>query len=142
MFVDLEVLKKKISSFRTEGGLVKNVSDDVLMEMLVAWEHWTGPAKGFASAIGMNRKSIPKLIGKAKKLKREGHFPIEEFKEIKIEPAFLNNEDPSGLCRIELTWQGKQVIRFALVNQLIEFLKATGGFKDSPVRDVDKKVAA
>jgi len=141
VFVDLEVLKKRISSYRTEGGLVKNVSDDVLLEMLIAWEQWTGPAKGFASAIGMNRMSVPKLIGKAKKLRREGHFPIEEFKEIKIEPAFLNNNEPSGLCRIELTWQGKQVIRFTLVGQLIEFLKATGSFKDIPIRDVDKKAA-
>ena len=78
--MDYEVLKKKISSFRGEGGRVKKVSDEVLMEILLGWELWTGPARGFASAIGMNRTSLPKLIGKAKKLKREGHFPIEDFK--------------------------------------------------------------
>lgn len=122
--MDLEVLKKKVSSFRTEGGLVKNVSDEVLMELLVAWEHWTGPAKGFASAIGMNRRSIPKLIGKAKKLKREG-FPTEEFKEIKV------SESPSNLtslvggpCEgVEILWDNGKLIRFQLVEQLVDFLK-------------------
>src|ERR1035438_1398977 len=84
VFMDLEILKKKISSFRGDGGKVKNVSDEVLMEILVAWEHWTGPAKGFATTIGMNRNSLPKLIGKAKRLRREGHFEASEFKEVKV----------------------------------------------------------
>lgn len=120
--MDLEILKKRISSFRGDGGRVKKVSDEVLVEILTAWEQWTGPAKGFASAIGMNRTSLPKLIGKAKRLRREGHFPIEDFKEIKIEQVSPAGE-VSGLCKIELNWDGKQVIRFALVDQLIDFLK-------------------
>src|SRR5947207_887932 len=112
--MELEVLKKKISTFRGDGGKVKNVSDEVLLEILSAWEHWTGPSKGFAGAIGINRNSLPKLIGKAKKLRREGHFPIEEFKEIKIEqrPA----ESALGLCMIEISWEGGRMIRFALVD--------------------------
>ena len=122
--MDLEVLKKRISSFRTDGGHVKGVSDEVLMDMLIAWEHWTGPAKAFASAIGMNRRSIPKLIGKAKKLKREG-FPPEEFKEIKI------SESPSNLislvggpCQgVEILWDNGKLIRFQQVEQLVDFLK-------------------
>ena len=112
--MDLEILKKKISSFRTEGGLVKNVSDEVLMELLVAWEHWTGPAKGFASVIGMNRKSIPKLIGKAKKLKREGHFPIDDFKEVKVEspPSELTSIHGGPCLGVEILWDGGKLIRF------------------------------
>jgi hypothetical protein len=124
--MDLEILKKKISTFRGEGGKVRHVSDEVLMEILSAWEQWTGPAKGFASAIGLNRNSLPKLIGKAKKLKREGHFPIEDFKEIKIEQVPSSGDYAGGLCKIELTWEGKQIIRFAMVDQLIDFLKKSG----------------
>jgi hypothetical protein len=120
--MDLEILKKKISTFRGEGGMVKKVSDEVLLEILSAWEQWTGPAKGFAVAIGINRNSLPKLIGKGKKLKREGHFPVEDFKEIKVEHS-AGVDVASGVCRIELNWEGKQVIRFALVDQLIDFLK-------------------
>jgi hypothetical protein len=124
--MDLEILKKKISTFRGDGGLVRHVSDEVLMEILKAWEEWTGPAKGFASAIGMNRNSLPKLIGKAKKLKREGHFPVEDFKEIRIEQIPPDGDYLGGVCKIELTWDGKQVIRFGMVDQLIDFLKKSG----------------
>jgi hypothetical protein len=38
VFVDLEVLKKKISTFRGEGGRVRIMSEDLLMEILLAWE--------------------------------------------------------------------------------------------------------
>lgn len=121
--MDLEVLKKKISTFRTEGGMVKNVSDDVLLEMLVAWEHWTGPAKGFAAAIGMNRMSVPKLIGKAKKLRREGHFPVEEFKEIQVSEGVGLLNPCQG---IEILWDNNKLIRFPQVEYLIDFLKKVG----------------
>ena len=120
--MDLEILKKKISSFRGEGGKVKNVSDEVLMEILSAWEHWTGPARGFAVAIGMNRNSLPKLIGKAKRLRREGHFEASEFKEIKIaDTDSTSTHLPSS--GIEMTWENGKFIRFPGVDQLIDFLK-------------------
>jgi hypothetical protein len=124
--VDLEVLKKKISSYRTEGGHLTKVPDELVMEILSAWEQWTGSAKGFYSAVGVNQQKLAKIIGKAKKLKRDGHFPVEEFKEIKIEPVPSAGDYTSGLCRIELTWDGKQIIRFAMVDQLVDFLKKSG----------------
>ncbi len=124
--MDLEILKKKISSYRTEGGHLTKVPDELAMEILMSWEQWTGPAKGFYTAIGVNQHKLAKIIGKAKRLKREGHFPIEEFKEIKIEAVPPQGDYAGGLCRIELNWDGKQVIRFGLVDQLIEFLKKSG----------------
>ena len=134
--MDLEVLKKKISTFRGEGGRVRITDERLLMEILAAWEQWTGPASGFYSAIGVSQNGMASVIGKAKKLRREGFFPAEDFKEIKIEPV-LGGGEPSGLCRIELNWEGKQVIRFALVEQLVDFLKATGSFSNED----DKKSA-
>lgn len=120
--MDLEVLKKKISSYRTDGGSLTKVPDELVMEILIAWEQWTGPAKGFYTAIGVNQHKLASILGKAKKLKREGHFPVEDFKEIKIAQVSAAG-DGSGLCTIEITWDGKQVIRFALVDQLVDFLK-------------------
>lgn len=120
--MDLEVLNKKISSFRGEGGRVRNVSDDLLMEILQAWEQWTGPAKGFYSALGVSQKGISSIIGKAKKLKREG-FPTDGFKEIQIveSQSISGQTPPSG--GIEMIWENGKVIRFQQVEQLIEFLK-------------------
>jgi hypothetical protein len=120
--VDLEVLKKKISTFRGEAGRVRITDEMLLMEILLAWEQWTGPIKGFYSAIGVSSKGMASIIGRAKKLRREGHFPVEDFKEIKISQTPQAGE-VSGLCTIEITWDGKQVIRFALVDQLVDFLK-------------------
>ena len=67
--MELEILKKKLSVFKTEGGPLKNVSNDLLIEILGAWENWTGPAVEFYTAIGTNHKRFAKLLGKAKKNK-------------------------------------------------------------------------
>lgn len=119
--MDLEILKKKISTFRTEGGHIKIKEDSLYLEILLAWEQWTGPATGFASTIGVNRNALSKLVGHAKKLRREGHFPAEEFKEIKVDAAPSMS---SGPCvGIELGLTDGKVIRFPQVDQLLEFLK-------------------
>ena len=55
--MDLTILKKKLSSYKTDGGYVKNVSSDLLVEILSAWESWTGPVSGFYSGLGINGKS-------------------------------------------------------------------------------------
>ena len=78
--MDLEILKKKLSSYRGEGGRVNNVSDELQLEILYAWEQWTGPARDFYRAIGSNYKKMARIIGKAKQLKRDGHStPFQEL---------------------------------------------------------------
>lgn len=120
--MDLEVLKKKISTFRGEGGRVRISDDALLMEILSEWEQWKGPIRDFYRAIGVSSKGMASIIGKAKKLRREGHFPAEEFKEIKLESASMAL--PPGPCRgIELDWAGGKVIRFGDVDLLVDFLK-------------------
>ncbi|MBK8201504.1 MAG: hypothetical protein IPK68_03995 [Bdellovibrionales bacterium] len=91
-----------------------NVSDELLYELLVAWEGWTGPASGFYSAIGADHRKMAKLIGRAKRLKREGVFPSEEFKEIKISDAPTGIA--SGPCQgMEILWDNGKIIRFSQV---------------------------
>lgn len=116
--MDLEILKKKISSYRTEGGHLKKVPDDLAIEVLMAWEQWTGPASGFYSAIGVTQYKMASVLGRAKRLKREG-FPTDGFKEIKIaETPIL------GPCTgVEIVWDNGKVIRFQQVEQLVDFLK-------------------
>lgn len=120
--MDLEILNKKVSSYRSNGGRVRNVSDELLMEILEAWEQWTGPAKGFYTALGVSAKGISSIIGKAKKLKREG-FPMGDFKEIQVENAGSNSALLGSYNGIELCWDHGKVIRFQQVDQLVEFLK-------------------
>ena len=125
--MDLAVLKKQISTYRTEGGHLTKVTDELAMGILHAWEQWTGSAKGFYSAIGVSQHKLAKIIGKAKKLKREGHFPVEEFKEIRVAAGAGGAEGAPGEAQpcagIELSWGGGRLIRFQQVDQLVDFLK-------------------
>lgn len=122
--MDLEILKKKVSTYKGEGGRVSITSDELLIEILMAWEQWTGPASGFYKALGVSQKGISSIIGRAKKLRREG-FPMDGFKEIKIEETPSNITSlMSGPCQgVELLWDNGKLIRFSQVEYLIDFLK-------------------
>jgi hypothetical protein len=122
--MDNEVLKKKISTFRGEGGRVRITDDGLLMEILLAWEQWKGPIKDFYKSIGVSREGMASIIGKAKKMRREGHFPAEEFKEVKVADGPLAQTGRLDGCTvIELSWENGRTIRFVQVEQLIDFLK-------------------
>jgi|GEM_PF-456490 len=120
--MDLDILKKKISTFRGSGGRVRGVNDELLMEILIAWENWTGPSLGFYKSIGVSQKGMASMLGKAKKLKREGHFPVEEFKEVILEESSLSASS-DGTCGIEVFWDNGKIIRFSQVDYLVDFLK-------------------
>lgn len=126
--MELEILRKKLSTFRTETGKITKVSEELLYEILIAWEEWTGPAKGFYSALGADHRKMASLIGRAKKLKREGQFPTDLFKEIKIaeKPVGLSSALTSG---IEVAWTNGRLIRFAEVAQLVDFLNKLPQFQ-------------
>jgi hypothetical protein len=118
-FMELEVLKKKLSAFKGEGGRITGVSNDMLLEILAAWELWTGSSKDFYKGIGSSEKGIASIIGKAKRLKREG--AVMPFSEVKVEG--LTDVSPSTMiCDIEVQDNNK-IIRFRKVDQLIEYLK-------------------
>lgn len=117
--MDLEVLKKKISTFKGDGGRVSITSDELLMEILFEWEQWTGPASGFYKALGVSQNGISSIIGRAKKLRREG-FPTDNFKEIKLADSVATLSPCQG---IEIAWENGKLIRFQQVDQLIDFLK-------------------
>jgi hypothetical protein len=121
--MDLTTLKKKLSSYKSDKGYLKNVADDVLYEVLVAWENWTGPAADFYRGLGFTYAQMAGLIGKAKKMKRDGNFGSGEFKQIQLETTPSNESQPSPCTGIEVVWNGSKVIRFQEVDRLLEFLK-------------------
>ena len=118
--MDLEILKKKLSTFKTVGGKVTNVSDELLLEILDAWENWSGTAHGFYTSIGSNHRKMASMMGKAKKLKREGN--VIPFQELQVE-GLTGTDTPVPLfCDIEVQDKNR-VIRFAKVDSLLEYLK-------------------
>jgi hypothetical protein len=129
--MDLAVLKKKLSTYVTDAGRLKNVNDELLCDLLSCWEDWTGSGSEFYREIGFTHKQMAKLIGKAKKLKREGHFGSQEFKEIHvegyseivgIESGGSSVSPGSGLIELD---QGRgSLIRFPQVGQLLEYLRS------------------
>jgi hypothetical protein len=99
------------------------VPSEVLYELLKAWEVWTGKSKDFYQSLGVNRKQGARLVGQAKKLSREGGFPAEDFKEIKLD-GIISAANQGGPCiGIELFWDQGKVIKFPQVEQLVDFLK-------------------
>ena len=129
--MDHITLKKKLSTYVSDSGRLRNVSDELLCEVLSAWEEWSGTGRDFYKSIGFTHRQMAKLIGKAKKLKRDGHFGNEYFKEVSIEGF----EEISGQgeklkpgALIELDRGRDGIIRFPHVSQLIEFMgKSTNG---------------
>lgn len=117
--MDIIILKKRLTTFQTDNGRLKNVSDELLIDLLRAWESWTGKAKEFYGGLGVSKQAMATLIRKAKKLSRDGAGG--EFKEVNI--ASILGPAPSTIVAIEVTWDNGKVIRFPSVDQLIDFLK-------------------
>ena len=123
--MDMAKLKKKISSYRTPKGRITRLPDELLGEMLYAWEQWSGPSGGFYKELGVDYRKMASLMGRAKQLKREGAFDGVEFTEVELETegeAIASPSAPSSGCGIELVWQD-QVIRFGNSELLLDFLK-------------------
>ena len=122
--MDLEILKKKLSTYKNAKDQVRNVPDELLLETLSGWEHWTGSKQEFYRSIGIGYKGMASMIGKAKRLRREGKVPVSEFKEI-TDAVLGGSSVSSGFTGtgIELSWDQGKVIRFPQVEQLIDFLK-------------------
>ena len=123
--MDLTILAKKISSYRTPKGQIRSLPDELLGEILERWEQWTGSANGFYKAIGTNHHKMASMMGKAKKLKREGVFDGLPFTEVIVEDkAMLSSDSAITLsgCGIELVWNNN-IIRFGSSDLLVDFLK-------------------
>ena len=94
--------------------------------MLVAWENWTGPSSDFYRSLGFSFRQMAGLIGKAKKLKREGAFGSQEFKAVRVEgaPPSAATAVVEGPCAAaEIVLSNGQVVRFSGVDHLVDFLK-------------------
>ena len=120
--MDLVTLKRRLSTFVSAKGYFTNISDDVLYEVLVAWESWSGSSKEFYWGLGYSQRQMAGIIGKAKKLKREGYFGAGEFKQMSVESEVVQST-ATPCSGAEIVWTNGHVIRFSEVSMLIDFLK-------------------
>jgi len=123
--MDLTVLKKKISSYRTPKGRITNLPEELLGEILHAWEQWTGPTSSFYKQLQVDQRKLAKLMGKAKQLKRDGAFDGLDFTEVVVEEESGGASagcSPGSSCNIELVYKNN-IIRFGTPDLLLDFLK-------------------
>ena len=120
--MDLTVLGKKISSYRTPKGQIRSLPNALLAELLHAWEQWTGEQSSFYKVLGVDFRKMGSLMGKAKQLKRDGAFDGLNCTEVVVEGQETSHPVVGG-CGIELVWDNNKVIRFGTAELLVEFLK-------------------
>ena len=81
---------------------MRGVNDDLLLEILSAWEVWTGSSSDFYKNLGSSHKGMASMIGKAKRLRREGHsMPFEEVTIATPTPTFPKNSIATKPARTE-----------------------------------------
>lgn len=116
-------LKKKMSVYLTNKGQLRNVSDELLYEILTAWESWPGSGADFYRSLGSSKTQMAGIIGKAKRLKREGYFGEAQFKAVSIEGETSESMAEGPCAPVEIVWRGGHVIRFSKVETALDFLK-------------------
>jgi hypothetical protein len=123
--MDNAVLKKKLNTYKSPKGVLKGMSNDVIIEVLQAWQNWPGPTSELYRDLDLSKGQMSALIRVAKKLVKSGVVPESDFKEIKIEESPSNlNSLTSGPCTgVEILWDSGKLIRFQQVEQLVDFLK-------------------
>lgn len=113
------VLRKRLNTYKSGKGTLRQVEDEVVMDVLRTWEQWQGSAVELYRELGISKMQLVTMIQKGKRLVKKGVAVGSEFKEIKISQA--------GSCesseKIELIWDGGRAIRFSCVNQVLEFLE-------------------
>ena len=115
------ILKKRLNTFKTDQGKLLRVSDEVVIEVLRAWENWPGSASDLYRELGLSKMQLVILIKKAKRLVKSGVVTESEFKEVQV--AQTSASASQGVGGIELLWEGGKLIRFSQVDQLIDFLR-------------------
>ena len=119
--METNVLKKRLNTYKSGKGNLTRVDDEVVMDVLRAWEQWQGSTADLYRELGLTKMQLVTMIQKGKRLVKKGAVTGSDFKEIKISPETNESRD-----KIELSWDRGWTIRFSTVNQVIEFLEKVG----------------
>lgn len=116
--METSILKKRLNTYKSGKGRLNKVDDEVVMEVLRAWENWQGNTSDLYRELGLSKMQLVTMIQKAKRLVKKGAAVGGEFKEIKVQTSEAGD-------KIELNWSDGRLIRFSKVEQLLEFLNRT-----------------
>lgn len=118
--MDNAILKKRLNTYKSSKGTLKDVSNEVVLEVLRAWENWPGTGADLYRELGLSKMQMVTMIQKAKRLVKSGAVMESEFKEI----AVAGGVSQGGPCQgIEVQWAEGKIIRFPAIDPLLEFLK-------------------
>src|SRR3990167_1783980 len=83
--MDNAILKKRLNTFKSAKGTLRKVSDDVVIDVLRAWENWPGTSADLYKDLGLSKMQLVTMIQKAKRLIKGGVVVESEFKEVKLD---------------------------------------------------------
>jgi hypothetical protein len=115
------ILKKRLNTCRTSKGNLTSVPDNLVIDIIRAWEKWPGTAKSLYTSLGLQKQQLSNIIRKGKKLLKSGKQTLGPFTPLEIKTSAtkdFNNKIP-----IVLSLDKKKSIRFYQVDHLVEFLK-------------------
>jgi len=123
--MDNTVLKKRLSTFKSAQGHLRTISDEVIIDVLKAWEQWPGTTADLYRDLGIKKGQLSSIIRRAKQMIKNGVIIEPDFKEVQVEgdePEILETCTPTSGCNIELVWRSN-IIRFGTSDLLLDFLK-------------------
>jgi hypothetical protein len=118
--MDNTVLRKKLNTYKSPKGVLKGLSNEVILDILQAWQNWPGSTADLYRDLELSKGQMSALIRAGKKLIKSGAVVESEFKEVKVESPAVNDDN----CKAPITmrWDKRKVIRFSQVDQLVDFL--------------------
>jgi len=112
------ILKKRLNTFKNAKGALYGLPDDLIIDLVRAWERWPGTAKSFYQGIGIKKQQMGFIIKKGKRLFKEGKEQLGQFTPVEVKPPTCDQKAP-----IILNWDKTKTIQFYQVGHLVEFLK-------------------
>jgi hypothetical protein len=123
--MDNSVLTKKLNTYKSPKGVLKGMSNDVVLEVLQVWQNWQGSTAELYRDLELSKGQMSALIRAGKKLVKNGYVVENDFKEIKVQesPSSLMSLTSGPCSGVEILWENGKLIRFQQVEMLIDFLK-------------------
>ncbi len=112
------ILKKRLNNCRTAKGNLSKVPNELIIDVMRAWERWTGTSKSFYQSIGLKKQQLAILIKKGKSIFKESANNLGPFTPVEVKASYNIDKTP-----IVLRLDQKKSIRFYQVDHLVEFLK-------------------